>query len=239
MEFCLTEDFHPDDSLVCDLGWRGTIQDSLERIFRSATCGVYLGLYAPFKSQVSSPHGGEKFGVIWNEVLDKQAPANFTFPGPLERGFTLKGAQTIRYVRNRQGKIVSEAVKNDSQKHLSERQASFKEHYPDILKSVAQTFLSFGSFSADTHKIAVSTIASWYENPSTEQADLWFLEKHEEGFGAGDNVHYRNNFPNEKWLGKNLRKTVEKAAQDSFWPQGFLRSSPIVELLNRNRIENA
>jgi hypothetical protein len=48
LRYMIENEINPFNSIVCDLGWRGSIQDAMGRIIGHPFYGQYLGLHAPF-----------------------------------------------------------------------------------------------------------------------------------------------------------------------------------------------
>lgn len=227
-----------ENSVLCDLGWRGTIQDAVERIQLTDYIGVYLGLWKKFPSQVASPRPGMKIGVLWDEPANILAPHYLKLLGPIERGFTLDSAQIHNYRVCSNAEIRPEVRDSETSECFSLRRQYFGRRYEEVAENVAITLLANGLFSTGAIELAHDTLQNWYLKPSVQQADLWFLEGHTEGFGVGNRVHYINKLPDQTWTGKSLQTLVLKYAEQSLWPEGYLASSPIVSLLCNHKKED-
>jgi len=236
---CVKNEITPSSSLLCDLGWRGTMQDSLSRIYQESFDGVYLGVFSAFPSQNSHSYSGNKIGLLWDEKSGTHPPTQFTFPGPLERGFTIDPSQVIRYKTDNNGDTTLVRGNSESNQSFINRVSYFDAYYPVVFKIVSKTLFSFGSFGLESSNICLEALQSWYLSPSGQQSDLWFFENHSEGFGAGDSVHYKNDFPQPNWVGKNLRDSLFSSATASRWFEGYMNTTAVKEFLELNRSANA
>ncbi len=232
---CSELEIDPNTSLLCDLGWRGTIQDSLSLIYMNPFQGIYLGTNTPFDSQRSHPYCGEKLGVLWDQELGIDPPSEFTFPGPLERAFTLDPSQVLGYKLVNTRNVSLRKSRAESNETFINRVRYFEREFPSIFKCVSESIFSFGSFGKESSNIGIGALQEWFSNPSRQQADLWFLENHSEGFGVGDKVHYSKHFPDQDWLGRNLKESLVSSAVAAHWAHGYLKTTPINSLLELNR----
>jgi HAD superfamily hydrolase (TIGR01549 family) len=217
----------PERTLLGDLGWRGTIQDSLSRIAGSYFSSVYLGL---FRSMDGSKADSNKLGLLFDESKGRPAPRELTFFGPLERAFTISCSQVIRY-ENHNGEI-SPVVSNSEDAPSAHRATAMKTGFPQAVKETARALISAGLFGSESSQFVTRLLQNWILRPSAFQASTWFDESHAEGFGVGDSVHYAVTDPSEIWAGPSRGATALEGLRSSLWPQGYLAWAPVEEILN-------
>ena len=215
-EFLFAEEIIPGDVVLCDLGWRGSIQDAMARIVGADFQGEYLGVFRPFNRKSS----GAKQGLLFDEVLGSLAPEFLTFLGPIERAFTVTNRPVIAYgkIEDKVQPIYSLKIENQ----LDARILAMEEHFQDAVRIVGESMLSVGYFGKGCRKIALTVLEDWILHPNANHASTWFDEKHSEGFGVGDETHYNISTPNVSWLGMSLLSRVSNGAKSSLWPNGYL-----------------
>lgn len=213
-------------AVVCDLGWRGTINDSISRMLGNEIPGVYLGLNAPLDP---SNRYKDKVGLLFDEPRGKAAPASMAFFGPIERAFTIAPASTIRYTHDGDtfGFVVSTAPDAPS----SGRSELVIEQLVNGVDSMFEAMLSCGLFGFETEQFVSKIAENWMLNPSENHSATWFDEVHGEGFGTSE-VHYQNLQPRVEWFTPGGEALIAKAIQASLWPEGYVRWSKISRLVN-------
>jgi hypothetical protein len=219
--------FDPFKSVVCDLGWRGSIQDAMSRIIETHYSGEYLGLYSPFGAKGK----GIKNGILFDQPKGKNAPEFFTFHGPIERAFTISNSPVLRY-EEKEGRIRPVISKNISEQNM-ERSRFTKKYFPETVKEIGNALISIGILGQNSHPFCSSSLKNWMLNPSMYHASSWFDENHEEGFGAGDRVHYSKDLPSTESIGKPLQSVIKKKAVNSLWIEGFLAWGPVHSLIGQ------
>lgn len=226
-KFIENEGITPNEVVICDLGWRGSIQDAMQRIVGDPYIGQYLGLYKPFNSNVF----GEKHGLVFDETRGLKQPTYMNLLGPIERAFTISPYQVVRYQQN--GELVTPVYHEVQEGQNEARTKLMHNSFPDIVAEVSETLISIGLFGSESSKFAGFTLKNWYLNPNHVHASVWFDEEHREGYGAGDSVHYAIEVPSRKWIGKSIRQQVIKNASSSLWIDGYLAWLPINSLIER------
>jgi hypothetical protein len=215
-DFLVAEQITPGDVVLCDLGWRGSIQDAMARIMGANFQGQYLGVFRPFNHESS----GTKQGLLFDEVLGSLPPKFLTFLGPIEKAFTITNRPVIAYGKSEDKVQPIYSMKIENQ--LDARIIAMEEHFQDAVRIVGESMLSVGFFGKGCRKIALTVIEDWILRPNANHASTWFDEKHSEGFGVGDETHYDISTPSVSWLGMSLSSRVSKGAKSSFWPNGYL-----------------
>jgi len=219
--------FDPFKSIVCDLGWRGSIQDAMSRIVGVQYTGEYLGLYSPFLAK----NQNIKYGVLFDEARGSRAPEFFSFHGPIERAFTVSDLQVLRY-EEKDGRIHPVTSKNMGQQKMA-RSRFTKLYLPKTINEISKILISIGIFGHDSREFCMNSLRNWMLNPSLYHASSWFDENHEEGFGAGDQVHYLKDLPSTTDIGKSIQYLIEKKGIDSLWIEGYLAWEPIHSLVHQ------
>lgn len=215
-DFLLSEQITPKDVVLCDLGWRGSIQDAMARIVGANFQGQYLGVFRPFNNKSS----GAKEGLLFDEVLGNLPPKFLSFLGPIERAFTVTNRPVIAYGKSedRVQPIYSKNIENQ----VDARIIAMEEYFQDAVRMVGESMLSVGFFGKGCRTIALTVIEDWILRPNANHASTWFDEKHSEGFGAGDKTHYDISTPSNSWLGMSLISRISNGAKSSLWPNGYL-----------------
>jgi hypothetical protein len=207
------------DYVVCDVGWRGSIQDSIERLIGKRIQGTYLGVRRPLKSGVGNRN---KYGLLFDEVRNIPASSIFDFVGPIERAFTISDRQVAGYEEMSDGSIVPTYSQNP-EKISDWRIEANEAHFGKVFEAASIKWLSCGVFGIETKQAVEAVLKDWQSKPNIYHCDLWFSEKHGEDFGAGENVHYVIEEPSNKWLGTGGKKEVLRAMRLSAWPSGYIR----------------
>jgi FMN phosphatase YigB (HAD superfamily) len=223
--FLLENEILPEQIIICDLGWRGSIQESMERIIGSEYTGQYLGL---LKSYSSSGSKLTKKGLLFDEYRSQNLGFDFSFFGPLERAFTISARQTSRYADI---KGVISPVEEDGLEYLPQERVDFTHSMlPKSLDIVAEQLMGIGLFGTETREFAEKILENWMTQPNSYQASVWFDEIHGEGFGAGDQVHYSKFDGLSNWINKPLRLMLNENSVNAIWVEGFLNWKPIRNL---------
>lgn len=205
----------PENSIVCDLGWRGTINDAMSRISGQEFTGVYLGLLAPWNRNNEFT---SKFGMLFDETRATNSVEFLNFFGPLERVFNLKSNQVKSYV-DKNSEIYPNYV-TASDGPSEERSEIFEKHFEEVLTAVYTDLNSIGLFGYESAPFLLEFIKNWYRNPSAVAAEIWFGESHREGFGVTGDVNYSHS--SESLLNLRTLNEFNFLAQKSGWPEGFL-----------------
>lgn len=205
--------------VFCDLGWKGSIQDALERVSGVQSAGVYLGLRGLKNSRKN------KRGLVFDESRGKSAPPWADFVGPLERAFTLQQNTVMGYERG-DGRVLPILSQIDDGPSAG-RANYFQTLFPSVFNNVADAMLSVGFFGSDLEKFTNATLSRWMTQPTQAHASVWFDEFHSDAFGAAERVHYAKSTPNPEWLSALGFKNAVQAMQQSLWPQGFLAWTPV------------
>lgn len=220
------------NSVICDLGWRGSIQNAIERILEAPLSGQYLGIFNPFDNQVH----GLKQGLVFDETRGIKQPTYLGLLGPIERAFTISDRQVTGYTQN--GANVVPILSLIPEKLNPDRIKLISDHFASTVSIVADSLLSVGIFGYESTDFVKYTLEKWFNHPSEFHASTWFDEEHAESFGAGGDVHYLNHYPDNSWITKSLRNVVRTNATDALWIEGYLEWLPIKSIIERCKIVN-
>lgn len=203
------------DALVCDLGWRGTINDSMSRILGFEIPGVYLGL---FSSNSDYLKYRDKTGLMFDQNKNPKERAVLDFLGPLERAFTLDDYSVASYIESEDGVFYLQKTAKDGP---SKARAEFIEaNLSNAVATAWDLMKSCGIFGFESGEFVAETVRKWMSNPNAYHAATWFDEIHLEGFGTND-VHYSKlNLAKEGSDEVSLSR-VETALRSSLWPAGY------------------
>lgn len=229
IELLETSGIDSSNSILCDLGWRGTIQDSLGRLTGSTFQGCYFGLFADVQLSKKDPKTPNKSGLIFDQFKNQQPPSYFNFFGPLERAFTNSKNSVVRY--SKQGGLAEPVFSPNTDAPSTGRSCIYEDHFNDTMKLVSSQALIAGIFGEESADFARGVLERWYLSPSSIHSATWFDEVHEEGFGVTDEVHYKIEKPNKEWLTRALELRLDSAARHSLWPEGYRRWSVVANLL--------
>jgi hypothetical protein len=214
------------EAVVCDLGWRGTINDSISRMIGTEIPGVYLGLNSPLDLRNQYKN---KLGLLFDEPRGKEAPSGLAFFGPIERAFTISPSSTIRYEQH--GQDVKFVYSNEPDAPAEGRRSLVDLELRKSVETMFDSLLSCGLFGFETEKFAAKIVENWMRNPGENHSGTWFDEVHGEGFGTSE-VHYQNLHPNADWFNASGESLITKSMQASLWPEGYIRWSKIAQLAN-------
>jgi hypothetical protein len=219
-EYLKDLDISPENSILCDVGWRGTIQDSLSRIVGRDFDGVYLGLYRPFEDSISK---GRKNGVLIDENSGTNLVPFLNFFGPLERAMTIPGYQVLRY-ENQGNKLKIKPVLTDSFDGPSNaRKKLIDDSFEEVSDLVFKKLSGLGIFGNESTYFAAKTLLNWYTKPTFVHGSTWFSEGHRESFGVTEGQHYFHpSQPRSNEFYPLTELKLGRIIQQSQWSEGFI-----------------
>ncbi len=213
-------DITPENSILCDVGWRGTIQDSLSRILGRDFEGIYLGLYSPFANVVSK---GRKTGILVDENTSTNMIPFLNFFGPLERALTIPGYQVLRYENDSSGTIVKPVYSNKFDGPSNARNELITSSFDQVSELVFKKLSGLGVFGLESRVFASKTLLNWYKKPTFAHSSTWFSEMHREGFGVSSGQHYFHPLLRRSEDFYPITKLkLNRIIRDSQWPEGFI-----------------
>ena len=219
-EYLKDLDISPENSILCDVGWRGTIQDSLSRIVGKDFDGVYLGLYRPFENSISK---GRKTGILIDENSGTNLVPFLNFFGPLERAMTIPGYQVLRYENQGNKLKIKPVLTNSFDGPSSARKKLIDDSFEEVSNLVFKKLSGLGIFGKDSSYFAAKTLLNWYTKPTFAHSSAWFSEGHRESFGVTEGQHYFHpSQPRSNELYPLTELKLGQIIQQSQWPEGFI-----------------
>lgn len=220
----LREQFAPESGLlvVCDVGWRGTIQDNIARLVSRKSLGVYLGLFRYYNEQ---PTNTEKSAVCF----DGNKGDYFGFvalPAAIERPWTPDEPSTIAYVRGKDGRVnpVLEVAEEHTSDYVREFQAGVLEAAPILARWIE----SIGISTTEYQDALYDVIKGYYKEPDPVVADIWFDSDHDDTFGSLGYAHrYAKDRPCQEWLEDGGEQLRDDAFRASGWEPGYSQWRPV------------
>lgn len=206
----------PEKTLLCDVGWKGTIHTGLSRLFDKDFRGVYLGLRMAKWNQRGMS------GLVFDETKGQRAPDYFGFVGHLERALTFEPSPVLRYGEDEDTRVFA-VRKSETDGPSKQRQKLFEVHFESALESVSNTILSAGLYGIETRDFLLGVIERWTRTPSSFQARAWFDEVHSEEFGVGVRKPYASIIPDENWRGHGKFRHVGEGLQKALWGEGYAK----------------
>ncbi|MCB9414030.1 MAG: hypothetical protein H6526_01985 [Actinobacteria bacterium] len=211
--------------IVCDIGWRGTIQDNLVRALGiRSSVGVYLGLF-PFLN--AQPPNSRKIGVAFDGSIGEE----FEYADPpavLERPWTPDVPSTIGF-ETVDGTVMPVSEKESG--HVSPGIAAFQSGTLEVADIVATWMSGFGL----TTQVLRPEIAAWTKDlwcsPTHGLADIWFDSDHDDSFGALNSTTFGKVVPGPDWLDGDLATLVGEGMRASGWPEGYRAWAPVDSLV--------
>lgn len=217
-------------AVVVEIGWRGTIQDNLARVFPSVQWqGVYLALFRYLNSQ---PENASKSAFLFNDNLGDTGERFLRPQAPVEMLFNSPTGSVVGYKREGERSV---AVRKSA--HGEDRvfhaftgmvQEGVLASVPGIVRFMEQRALGPLELRRQVRKLAQELLT----HPPRQFAQAYFDLEHNETFGVGGFVR------REGQLAKDLVKTGSlskawKALSDrpnsSGWPPGFYAAHAGVE----------
>lgn len=174
---------NPSNTVLCDLGWRGSINDALNQIAQKEFTGAYLGLYNSYNF---IGNYSRKFGLLYDEPRGFQPATNPEFLGHIEKSFTISSHQVARYERGKDGQVIPLTI--DKSDGPSADRLQVMNHFEDIMNATAEAMFSVGAVGSDSAEFVWEIFVNWTQSPTRQQASTWYLEHHSEGFGTVDSV---------------------------------------------------
>lgn len=220
---------HTDGSVpavVCDIGWRGTVQDLLSIAFPDLrTYGVYLGL---FPLLTSSPAHATKIGVAFDgNVGDRYSYVDP--PAAIEGPWTVLRPSPIRYESDPLG-VIRAGSRPLDRHHTDSLVRDYQSGVLDSAEHLARLMDHLGLDPADLKWFLADELEHFFTNPAPTVSNIWFEQEWDESFGSGLDLPYRKDRPNATHLRPfvNLAETDE--AKASRWVPGWLHWSPVMKV---------
>ena len=230
--FLEEHDVDSTQDVLCDIGWRGTIQDSIERVLGQPFTGLYLGLRRPYNKPT---YGSRRRGLVFDEPSGLDAPAYMDFVGHIERAFTVSAFQAQRFAAH--GGCAEPVFSSLANGPGPERLNAMTAHWGEAVIAVARSMMSVGIFGRESSGFVRRVLQQWTDLPNAHEAEVWFGEEHSEEFGAGRSASYSKVRPTDAWLSIGGVSAASTAYTTAIWHQGYLAWAPVHTLLTNGGSE--
>lgn len=212
--------------VVADVGWKGTIQDNLARMFpESRWVGVYCGL-----SPVTDQPNNLKRGYVVEGARDADWAAYLKQTLPFELMFNASQGSTLGYAYDAAGKWAPcyDYIPGESVVHAgftAEVQAGCLMALPKVQAELVRQAVS----DAELKEIARQLWLQVQESPPSCLVDAAYQLEHNESFGVGSAVTFRRDL---SWreLGQAVRDRKKREAVS-----GWLMRMPWRKVVLRQR----
>ena len=216
--------------LIVDIGWRGTIQDNLARVFpKIKWSGAYLGLFRTLNKQ---PDNVEKFGYLFDEnrALDNfvefapQAPIEMLFNSPFG---SVTGYEII------DGVVVARRLNIEGEDSVYHKfTGRMHEGILDATPYVSRYLRDHAILSSDMAPFVLNMLLGILRNPHPLVARSYFDLEHNEIFGNGIIVKQATKSGPLSLLQKggirSIITSVRNQAAESGWPSGYYAANNLL-----------
>ena len=216
--------------IICDVGWRGTIQHSLSLCFPHLSfSGLYFGVFIdPLRDEEVSilARSGNRIGI----VFDRRNGDRFEHvnpPAAVERVLTPPIPSCVGYetINNRVvPKFECKSVDSVDVGPIPLIQHCIKHNIENAL-----AFLLCESPSDHALKEVLSNLlVDYYETPFSSIADAWFETRHDDTFGASSHNPYQKLVPPMYSNSiDELMPILNHNANSAVWRQGYMAWSRV------------
>jgi glycosyltransferase involved in cell wall biosynthesis/FMN phosphatase YigB (HAD superfamily) len=237
----LTE--NTESAFVVDLGWRGTIQDNLARVFtKTQWHGVYLALFRFLNAQ---PDNCKKQAFLFNDNFGDAGERHLSPQAPLEMLFNSSTGSVTGYERIGESmQAVRRRAEGEDRVH-DEFTSVLQEGVLAATNAVAELIDQRALSAGDLRVFAYRQMRALLSEPPTLFARAYFSLEHNETFGVGGLVKHEANLALTAVNARSARDAwdaLSRAPQESGWPKGFLAAHPsaqvprtVSRLVNRAR----
>ncbi|WP_299130692.1 hypothetical protein [uncultured Vibrio sp.] len=214
------------DFAIVDIGWRGTIQDNIARIFTDTQIhGFYLGLANYLNPQ---PKNSFKYSLSVNLNLQNFNHWLLNAVSPLEMISNSENGSTIGYLFDHDAQVYMAVRKIDDLENKTFNNFT-KAYQNGVLSSTEQIEIkNFNDFRPLVHIISEATRA-WVNivrKPTVLLSNEFFSLHHNEEFGIGGHVSMSNTISFKLILkslfSKQDRLELYRKIVSVQWPEGYL-----------------
>jgi HAD superfamily hydrolase (TIGR01549 family) len=228
--YAASKGMHDGNSMIVDLGWRGTIQDNLSRAIDLPLRGIYLGLFSFLNEQ---PTNSEKVGWLFDHNDTDRDAWTVDEVAPLEMLFNAVGGSVTGYERDADGDYVAlRHVDSDEEAVIAQRVVHFQEGIIDALPGLVDLTANHALTSAQFRPLARKLVQGVVRQPPALIAEAFFNLSHNETFGTGtfDDMRKLSDL-------KDTANTLERGAlytaladagEDCRWPEGLGAASQAI-----------
>lgn len=217
--------------LVSDIGWRGTIQDNIARIFNQVDFyGVYLGYIHPLNNQEFNTfkHAYGPYFVSDAPYFMQMLHGGATF---VEMLSTSPGGSTIGYEHADKNKIVAvkEVSKVEDEYIHNKYVRFFQEGVIASVAALANFTDKHALQSSEARPYVLRLMDDLIKKPNYLFSKIFFNLTYSETFGVGEYFDMKKRSALKKRnlvlaiISKSRRENIEEAVNQSQWKQGFWR----------------
>lgn len=168
-------------AVVCDIGWRGTLQDRLASLFpQTVFWGKYVGLFPLLTPQSWNV---AKHGL----VFDANAGESFDYlvlPGVLEKPWTEETPSAVGYSCGNTG--VNVHYRQSDEEAPSWRVDLYQKAVVEASPMLGQRMRDLDFSDPFVRSVASDLLQRVFETPNGGLADIWFSTGHDDTFGTGN-----------------------------------------------------
>lgn len=223
--FLASINFDAEPSVIVDIGWRGSIQDSLmSRASNQIQHGCYLGLFEFYPGQLDR----KKSAIIFDNNKGNKFEQKWTRKGVafMETIFNAMDGSVVDYINNRPMRKNNDC-ETDSFKTLSVSQDYIIEEYSKIIVLLRCGHIQIG----DVNNLAVESYKKLVTNPSREIADFYLESIQNESFGLNSYIEKKFDVTILEVLHSALsrikRNELKTKLYKNGWRESILKSSKV------------
>ena len=212
--------------VVVDIGWRGTIQDNIAKVFPETMFhGIYLGLSKMLNPQYSNV---SKYaaGPDLNKDDSSEDQELLRFVAPLEMLTNSDSGSVVGYDEDQSGWRAVRYHSKAEDEVFHNFTNAFQKRMLDVVRENADLFLSF---SLDRELLKKKSRSAWWslmKRPPVDVVKAYFGLSHNETFGVGAFVP-RTEGLGRFWLvhlalSKEYRRTFKSRVNGLGWTDGYI-----------------
>lgn len=223
----LAQELAPDQNelLICDIGWRGTIQDNLAHTISKPVRGHYFALFGYLNEQ---PPFSSKVGWLsdLNNGSDYQIPDQLA---PIEMIFNGLGGSTVGYDVDAEGAVFPLKDVFDGEEAVVRALEPCRAGMAAVVPELARYINLHGLVAENLQNLGRKIVDDLIARPPSAIADLFAKLEHNETFGAGSlDVMQKSSF--EATIteppGERLHAALSSWLGDR-WPEGLSRQGAV------------
>lgn len=216
--------------IICDVGWRGTIQHSLSLCFPHLSfSGLYFGIFI-------DPHRDEEVSILSRSgnrsgiVFDRRNGDRFEHvnpPAAIERVLTPPIPSCVGYET-----INNRVVPKFECKTIDSAEVGPIPIIQHCIKHNIENALAFLLCESPTDhalkEVLADLLVGYYETPFSSVADAWFETRHDDTFGASSHNPYQKLVP--PMYSDSLDELIpvlNRNADSAVWRQGYMAWSRV------------
>jgi glycosyltransferase involved in cell wall biosynthesis/FMN phosphatase YigB (HAD superfamily) len=216
-----------ESAFVVDIGWRGTIQDNLARVFTNTQWhGVYFALFRFLNAQ---PNNCRKQAFLFNDNYGDAGERHLSPQAPIEMLFNSSTGSVLGYERiGESTQAVRKRVQGEDRVH-EEFTSVLQEGVLATAAALAELIDQRALSAGDLRVFAYRQMRALLSEPPALFARAYFELEHNESFGVGALVKHEANLAQIVLKARSPRgawDALSREPQESGWPKGFLVAHP-------------